>query len=84
MKSQNLRIRVCQKKCINNGQIEIARDCINKRLNPNEFFFFLFGKCYMIVPCYLHSTYIVFIFFALFTGYEDENFRLEKKINLQV
>ena len=38
--------------------------------------FLPFDRCYMLLPCYLHSIYIVFTYVASFTGYKDDIFEV--------
>ena len=44
--------------------------------------FLPFDRCYMILPCYLHSIYIVFTYFASFTGYEDDMFEVISNLHI--
>ena len=38
--------------------------------------FLPFDRCYMLLPCYLHSIDIVFTYVASFKGYEDDIFEV--------
>ena len=42
-----------------------------------------YDRCYIILPCYLHSIYIVFTYFAYFTGYEDDRFEVISNLHFQ-
>ena len=37
----------------------------------------------MILPCYLHSKYIIFTYFASFTGYEDDIFEVISSLHMK-
>ena len=64
------------KKCVNYDKIEIAQDCLNQIFNPNAFF--LTGATW-----YYYAIYIVFTYFAPFTGYEYDFFEVICKFHVQ-
>ena len=68
----NLRIKICRKKCVNYDKIEIAQDCVNLIFNPDAFLFFLLTGA---IWCF-HAIYVVFTYFASFTGQEDDFLKL--------
>ena len=52
---------------------------VNQIFNPNAFFFFfLTGAIW-----YYHAFYIVSTYFASFTGYEDDIFRIISYLHVQ-
>ena len=52
-------------------------------IKPICILFLSFGRCYIILSCYLHSIYLVFIYFALFPCYINYVFAFISRINAQ-
>ena len=50
---------------------KLQQNSVNQILNPCAFFFFLLTDATL----YYHAIYIVFTYFASFTGYEDDFFK---------
>ena len=38
-------------------KFKLWEDCVKHIVNPSAFIFFLFDRCYMILPCYLHGIH---------------------------
>ena len=56
-------------------KLKLRQDCINQIFKPNTLFFSVLRGTW-----YLHAIFIEFIYFASFTGYEDDmsNFRVQR------
>ena len=59
--------------------MKLQQDCVNHIFNPNAFFFFLLTGA----TWYYHAIYIVFTYFASFTGYEDDILEVISNLNVQ-
>ena len=55
--SEILVIRIWRKKRVKYHKFEIARKQRNSNISPTCNLFLPFARCYMILPCYLHSIY---------------------------
>ena len=55
------------------------QNSVNQMFNPCELFFFLLTGA----TWYYHAIYIVFTYFASFTGYEDDIFEFISDLHVQ-
>ena len=72
-------MHIWRKKRVNYNKFEIPTNFVNQIFNLNAFFFFLFTGA----TWYYHTIYLVFICFALFTDYEDDNFEVISNLHVQ-
>ena len=63
--SENLGIRIWRKNCVNYDKIENAARLRKSHIYPKCIVFLPFDRCYRILPCYLHSSYIICIIYRL-------------------
>ena len=81
MNSENFGIQIWQEKnLLITTNLKLRQNSLNQIFNPCAFFFFL-------LTCsrrYYHATYIVFTYFASFTGYQDDIFEVIFNLHVQV
>ena len=59
--------------------MKLRQNSVNQILNPHALFFFLLTGA----TWYYHAIYIVFTYFASFTGYEDDIFEVFSNLHVQ-
>ena len=59
--------------------LKSRQNSVNQIFNPCAFFFFLLTGA----TWYYHAIYIVFTYFASFTGYEDDIFEVISNLHVQ-
>ena len=59
--------------------LKFRQNSVNQIFNPCAFFFFLLTG----VTWYWHAIYIVFKYYASFTGYEDDIFEVISNLHAQ-
>ena len=59
--------------------LKFQQNSVNKIFNPNALFFFLLTGA----TWYYHAIYIVFTYFASFTGYKDDILKVISNLQVQ-
>ena len=70
--SEILELQMWRKKLINLTNLKLRQNSVNPICYPNALFVFLLTGATL----YYHAIYIVFTYFASFTGYEDDMLKL--------